>query len=202
MAASPTLPAVAFQYNGTDVLCDTDRMISLTDMWKSQGSPKNKRPVDWSKKEGKGFIASLEVRGADAPSVVSKRGKGCGGTWAVRGVADEYFRYLSRPKATESDRLYFILCESANLVKIGITNNIERRMGGLATQSPVPVKLLGHIEGGRAMESHLHARFAKIRHHGEWFQATPRLLKFVREALAGKAVKLAIESLQGPSSPN
>jgi hypothetical protein len=60
-------------------------------------------------------------------------------------------------------------------VKIGITNNIAKRLEALNTHGPEPVRCLHKLDCGstaeaRAMESNLHHLFAAHRIHGEWFR--------------------------------
>jgi hypothetical protein len=66
--------------------------------------------------------------------------------------------------------IYFVQCEATKLVKIGVTNDVRRRMAMLATGSAAPLKLLGIAEGDAEAESDLHQRFAAQRVRGEWFQ--------------------------------
>jgi hypothetical protein len=66
---------------------------------------------------------------------------------------------------------YFVEAPTSNLVKIGYTNEIDRRIRGLATMSPVPVQLLAAFRGN--VEAMFHAFFAAHRTHGEWFYAEP-----------------------------
>lgn len=73
--------------------------------------------------------------------------------------------------------IYFI--EGADKIKIGIADNIAWRMADIANMSPVPVRLLGFIEGDEAAEKALHVRFAPYRQHGEWFTACPELREYI-----------------------
>lgn len=73
--------------------------------------------------------------------------------------------------------IYFI--ESADKIKIGIADNVAWRMADIANMSPVPVRLLGFIEGDEAAERALHVRFAHLRRHGEWFTASDELRTYI-----------------------
>jgi len=79
--------------------------------------------------------------------------------------------------------VYFLL--SNNLIKIGFTIDVQKRISCIRTMSPSPVKLLGFMEGGRDKESALHKKFASTRMHGEWFKKTDSLLNLIREACHG-----------------
>ncbi|MER7692630.1 GIY-YIG nuclease family protein [Streptomyces sp. NPDC097610] len=67
------------------------------------------------------------------------------------------------------ERVYLIGSADSPLVKIGWTDNPERRLRHLQTGSPVPLELLALFEGGHIVEAELHRRFADKRRHGEWF---------------------------------
>ncbi len=66
--------------------------------------------------------------------------------------------------------VYFVRCAITGLVKIGVSNNIARRVKGLRSHSPVPLELVGWTHGDIGTERALHKRFAKYRAHGEWFR--------------------------------
>lgn len=75
--------------------------------------------------------------------------------------------------------IYFVEANGLRLIKIGYANNVERRFSELAAASPVELALLGYREGSLADERALHARYADIHAHHEWFFAT---LDLYREA--------------------
>ena len=75
--------------------------------------------------------------------------------------------------------IYFV--QSGRLVKIGFTENIRGRLNCLRCTHG-RVRLLGMVRGRRARERDLHARFAHLRQHGEWFTLTPELRAFITEA--------------------
>src|SRR5438552_468447 len=61
---------------------------------------------------------------------------------------------------------------SAGLVKIGITDNVKRRIEGLQASCPVPVTLIKSWPSADAekLESALQNRFANWHRHHEWFE--------------------------------
>lgn len=69
--------------------------------------------------------------------------------------------------------IYVIGVEGSPLVKIGLAADPAARLAGLQTGNPQPLKLLYSHEGGRELESHLHATFFDQRIRGEWFDLTP-----------------------------
>lgn len=62
------------------------------------------------------------------------------------------------------------LIEGAGLVKIGRSVNPRARLRDLQVGSPVELKLLKTIRGGRASEIWLHLRFEAQHVRGEWFR--------------------------------
>lgn len=78
--------------------------------------------------------------------------------------------------------VYFI--QSGDLVKIGTSTNVHERLRTLRTMSPLPLELLAIAAGSHTEETAVHARFAHLRQHGEWFAVTPELLAFIAEVRA------------------
>lgn len=85
------------------------------------------------------------------------------------------------PRRQASTSVYFLAAESANLIKIGCSHEPARRTRDLQVTSPVGLKVLAVIPGGRKRELELHHRFGHLRAHGEWFKAAPELLAFITE---------------------
>jgi len=73
-------------------------------------------------------------------------------------------------KPTKHTHLYVI--SAGDLFKIGITNNIERRMKALQTGNPHPLQLeyLDERKNPQKAEKYLHREFQKNHVHGEWFE--------------------------------
>lgn len=68
-------------------------------------------------------------------------------------------------------RLYLIRSEGRpRYLKIGISDDPERRVRDLQTGSPALLTLLAHITGCKERERYLHRRFRHLRAHGEWFK--------------------------------
>lgn len=78
--------------------------------------------------------------------------------------------------------VYFI--RSGDLVKIGTSIDVHRRLAALRTSSPMPMELLVVASGSYVEEKSVHQRFAHLRQHGEWFTAAPELLGFVAQIAA------------------
>ena len=89
-------------------------------------------------------------------------------------------RYLEAMEAAQPapGKIYFLRCGS--FVKIGFTNNLERRIGTLSDYLPGPPKLLLTRCGAIGDERALHRRFAELRSHREWFRLDGKLRDFLR----------------------
>lgn len=93
--------------------------------------------------------------------------------------------------------IYVVQPEPGRPVKIGFSrvqrsSEVIRRVMALEPGCPWPLRLICAIEGGTYEESMLHARFADLRIHREWFRLEGELLLWLR-GLAGEKV--------GPSWP-
>ena len=76
--------------------------------------------------------------------------------------------------------IYFIRAGARGPIKIGRTNNIARRLEMLRVGNHLELSLLATVDGGESGERRIHRRFEHLRTRGEWFRATPELMKFVR----------------------
>jgi hypothetical protein len=73
--------------------------------------------------------------------------------------------------------VYFI--RAGEFVKIGYSIEPAKRLGHLATASPLPLELWAKTRGNPVDERALHRRFARDRAHGEWFRVSDRIRNFV-----------------------
>jgi len=89
----------------------------------------------------------------------------------------------------DGSSVYF--AASGGQVKIGWSRKVSARLAQLQTGSAVPIKLLGTVAGGRALERRLHERFAHLRVAGEWFLDDPELLVHIGELAADYQARLA-----------
>ncbi len=88
--------------------------------------------------------------------------------------ANRRLRYRDR-EYEEGVTCYFIGGETGP-VKIGFTDNLERRLKALQAASPVMLSVLATTGGGIFAELAYHERFADDRLHGEWFNRSPSIL--------------------------
>jgi len=76
-------------------------------------------------------------------------------------------------------RLVYFIRGANGKIKIGIAQDIVRRMAELQTGSASKLELMAIAEGGRKYEKKLHMKFSSARIHGEWFEPVPELLKTI-----------------------
>jgi len=113
---------------------------------------------------------------------------------AIRGIGVRYPRRL-KPRIKDRMRapfeelaalgaavaalgyVYFMHDLDAKLVKIGFTRDMPRRLRTVQSASGRDLDLIGWIIGTTFDESRMHDRFARLRERGEWFRATPALLR-------------------------
>lgn len=82
--------------------------------------------------------------------------------------------------------IYFI--QSGNLIKIGISNNINRRIKELQVSNGEQLKLIYTIKGTEATEWYLHNMHQYYHVRGEWYDAVP-ILKFIERDKLEKQVQ-------------
>lgn len=76
--------------------------------------------------------------------------------------------------------VYFILCEPMEAVKIGFSKyNPSRRLRGLQTGCPSPLKLACYFPGTMDEEKRLHIAFWPLSIRLEWFRFEGKLRDFV-----------------------
>jgi hypothetical protein len=86
------------------------------------------------------------------------------------------WRWADVQKLT-SGRVYFI--DGGDNIKIGFTRSIRQRLKSLQAASPVPLKVICVVKGGKLREAAFHETFAHLRVHGEWFRSTRELREYI-----------------------
>lgn len=82
--------------------------------------------------------------------------------------------------------VYLMQPVDGGLVKIGHAKDPERRRKMIQRMSPLKLRLLATVPGGRWHESRLHRRYSGYRRWGEWFQLPEGVLKaLVKEFVDG-----------------
>jgi transcriptional regulator of acetoin/glycerol metabolism len=81
--------------------------------------------------------------------------------------------------------IYFIQQGIDGPVKIGFTENIEKRISSLQTASPHKLRLIGSIDGDAEKERQLHNFFSAYRLAGEWFSPDRTMFDYIFMAVTG-----------------
>lgn len=136
----------------------TPKIVSDEEAWKA----------NW---KGRGSLLIIPMEGE------------CGSQWQIcigfhKGKS-KIFTQLVQACKTDNGYVYFIEALGLNKIKIGFSDNPERRISQLTTGSPVPLKLITKIPGSIQLERELQARFEPIRFDKEWFYATKELMAFI-----------------------
>lgn len=88
---------------------------------------------------------------------------------------------MNTSKTTPKD-VYFITQQDEKYVKIGIAENVDKRLADLQDSNPQKLKVVNVIKGGgRFKERELHKRFAHLKTQGEWFKFTKEIKKIWKE---------------------
>jgi hypothetical protein len=85
----------------------------------------------------------------------------------------------SRYKTIGSNVVYFIGSDEMNYVKIGTTNDIDKRLSGIQTSVPFDLKVILVIDGGPKEEKKAHTAFEQQRKRGEWFVLDGKLKAYL-----------------------
>jgi hypothetical protein len=162
--------------HGPNALIFIGRALVFPDAWmvtsiQNQMIDETIVPVAWDLVPG-----WLRQHGAPLPRIKEWRETLCGGDALPMWLK---LRRAAKEKATRQRRVYFIRAGANGPIKIGSANNVARRMNGLQTASPYPLRLLASIVGSTEDEFGLHKRFAADRLHGEWFTPSPDLLAYI-----------------------
>lgn len=93
------------------------------------------------------------------------------------------FTGLSKIEGLEPPRCpgVYAIAGVAGYVKIGRAQNIADRLESLQPGHPVRLRLLAVLSFDPERERALHARWARLRAHGEWFAEDAELCEFVLE---------------------
>lgn len=81
------------------------------------------------------------------------------------------------------EQVYVIGSPESDVVKIGRTRQLARRLSTIQGMSPIPLQVLWSHPGGSELEGGLHRHFASQRVHGEWFRFAGDPVETVRDAV-------------------
>jgi hypothetical protein len=98
----------------------------------------------------------------------------------------EYMKYIKTEyknielnNISIGQEIYFIQQGKNGPIKIGFTDNIEKRLKELQTANPYKLNLLLCINGNLKSEKELHKRFEQHRLNGEWFEPVEEILDYI-----------------------
>ncbi len=77
-------------------------------------------------------------------------------------------------------KIYFIQQGELGPIKIGISENLERRFGTARTFSPYSLRVLAIMKGSRKEEKQLHQKFRKEKLNGEWFCPSKKVIQYIQ----------------------
>lgn len=80
-------------------------------------------------------------------------------------------------------------------VKIGCSIDPYGRLVTVGEWIPFPITLMATMPGGYELEAAVHRMFDDEWSHGEWFDASPRLLAFIGDVAEGRPVSLDVQAL-------
>lgn len=79
------------------------------------------------------------------------------------------------------DFIYFIADRDSNRVKIGISNDPEKRLASLQTANGGKLEILFVVQGDAKLEQSYQNQFKHLRLSGEWFKFTHEIESFINE---------------------
>lgn len=85
------------------------------------------------------------------------------------------------PLHERDGNVYFVESGEGGPIKIGWSQDVERRIGELQVANAHKLHLLGVVPGTMKKEGELHAKFAHVRMEAEWFQNTEEIHKYLRK---------------------
>src|SRR6266446_2814141 len=82
----------------------------------------------------------------------------------------ETFKYVVA-NSEDLKLIYVIGCRATKRMKIGITENIDKRFDEIQSLSPSELEICFQFAStNNELELYLHRKFRHLRLHGEWFQ--------------------------------
>lgn len=83
-------------------------------------------------------------------------------------------------RTTTKEDVYFVRCLETDRVKIGCSRSVKSRIATLMTQNSTTLRLECVIKGmGMELEKYIHNVYDEFRHHGEWFDKSEKIDKFI-----------------------
>jgi len=122
------------------------------------------------------------LNSTNAIGINSKSGR-YGGTYAHIDIAVEFEKWLKTARYNFPDGIYII--KTNEFYKIGITNNIKRRIKEIEALNPFKIELILYkkLLYSKTVEAFLHAEFRDKNIKGEWFNLSELDLMFIKSKL-------------------
>lgn len=102
-----------------------------------------------------------------------------------RGILNHLLIALLEYQISNQNKLLYFLEAENGLIKVGITNNINRRVNQLQRELNTKIRVLKLIDGKSAYEKVIHNLYSddNIIYKGqtEWFHPTHKLIKFISD---------------------
>lgn len=141
--------------------------------------------------EGNSEVRYAYLPGREEPSYANVR-HGAGERWQcldVHGVVRASPVRFRPDYVRPNDRVghvYFVQSEGpARSIKIGWSQDVDRRVLELQTANAFPLRVLGKIEGTLRDEAALHVRFAHLRLEAEWFRDDEEIHRYLEQNGSG-----------------
>jgi len=75
--------------------------------------------------------------------------------------------------------VYFIADTTNDIVKIGQSKDVKKRLKQLQTSNGNVLVLLGYMDGNKEKEKYLHQLFSEHKLQGEWFKLNEILINYI-----------------------
>jgi hypothetical protein len=95
----------------------------------------------------------------------------------------ELFESTINPNKIDKSKetyIYFIQISPNGPIKIGLSNDVEKRRRNLTCAIPYDLNILGYIGGNQSLEKKLHKKFKTHYIRGEWFKPHSEILAYIR----------------------
>lgn len=118
---------------------------------------------------------------------------------------DEIIKHLNNESEKNIENLYagatrkkpkqglYLISDSNEFLKIGVTNDIKRRIKELNSANPRDIKVLFFIKEVYLLEKILHSEFDKYRINNEWFYYNDSILEIFKKINENKSMLSKIE---------
>jgi len=98
----------------------------------------------------------------------------------VRALNDRIWELKAYENTKNGRSVYFIGNEELGIVKIGISNDVERRLSDIQVSFPYDLKILAVLENKTTqLEKYLHDKFEKYNKRGEWYELSKEIKEYI-----------------------